>query len=47
MNYKFKTLKSATYLGKMGGACLVNWIHKGQKIVTASSTEAEHVPLSD
>ena len=36
---------SASYLGAIGGASLVNWISKGQKIVTVSSTEADYVAL--
>ena len=38
--------KSA-YLGTIGGTALVNWISKGQNIVTLSSTKSEYVSLSD
>ena len=35
------------YLGTIGGHALVNWISKGQNIVTLSSTDSEFVSLSD
>jgi hypothetical protein len=35
------------YLGTIGKRALVNWILKGQNIVTLSSTKAEYVCLSD
>ena len=38
---------TSAYLGTIGGGALVNWISKGQKIVTMSSTESEYVSLSD
>ena len=38
---------TSAYLGTIGGTALVNWISKGQNIVTLSSTESEYVSLSD
>ena len=38
---------TSAYLGTIGGTALVNWISKGQAIVTMSSTEAEYVSLSE
>ena len=41
------TRKSVSgYLGTIGGSALVNWISKGQDIVTQSSTECEYVALA-
>ncbi len=42
------TRKSANaYLGTIGVNALVNWISKGQNIVSLSSTESKYVSLSD
>ncbi len=42
------TCKSTNaYLGTIGGNALVNWISKGQNIVTLLSTELEYVSLSN
>ena len=38
---------TSAYLGTIGGTALINWISKGQSIVTMSSTEAEYVSLSE
>ncbi len=35
------------YLGTIGKHVLINWISKGQNIVTVSSTEAKYVCISD